>query len=245
LPNKTNWIRPWSIKKRNPSRAPSSVTSGSICSAALGYGLIVLPLAGYYRRSTKAICAFTLALVATTCISALVPAIGVYGMLACTPAIFPTSDFPNIEPQGYYDTLHDAPPVRAGTLHGLNLSRLVGILTFPSFHAASAALYIWAFSPLRWLRLLLVPCNILMIAASPVGGGHYFVDVFAGIAVSAAAIVVTLRISYMHPRFSPRRCRAARLADARRSLQQSRRYQAKILAMRPQRRHQISMPWSN
>jgi membrane-associated phospholipid phosphatase len=122
-------------------------------------------------------------------------------MLACTPAIFPTSDFPNIEPQGYYDTLHDAPPVRAGTLHGLNLSRLVGILTFPSFHAASAALYIWAFSPLRWLRLLLVPCNILMIAASPVGGGHYFVDVFAGIAVSAAAIVVTLRISYMHPRF--------------------------------------------
>ena len=166
-------------------------------------------------------------------------------MLACTPAIFPTSDFPNIEPQGYYDTLHDAPPVRAGTLHGLNLSRLVGILTFPSFHAASAALYIWAFSPLRWLRLLLVPCNILMIAASPVGGGHYFVDVFAGIAVSAAAIVVTLRISYMHPRFSPRRCRAARLADARRSLQQSRRYQAKILAMRPQRRHQISMPWSN
>jgi hypothetical protein len=91
LPNKTNWIRPWSIKKRNPSRAPSSVTSGSICSAALGYGLIVLPLAGYYRRSTEAICAFTLALVATTCISALVPAIGVYGMLdlyAC--------DFPNI-----------------------------------------------------------------------------------------------------------------------------------------------------
>lgn len=48
------------------------------------------------------------------------------------------SDFPNIEPQGYYDTLHDAPPVRAGTLHGLNLSRLVGVLTFPSFHAASA-----------------------------------------------------------------------------------------------------------
>jgi membrane-associated phospholipid phosphatase len=89
------------------------------------------------------------------------------------------------------------PCTMRGTLHGLNLSRLVGILTFPSFHAASAALYIWAFSPLRWLRLLLVPCNILMIAASPVGGGHYFVDVFAGIAVSAAAIVVTLRISYM------------------------------------------------
>jgi membrane-associated phospholipid phosphatase len=170
---------------------PLAIGYRSIAWQILGI-IIVLPLAGYYRRSAEAICAFTLALVATTCISALVPAIGVYGMLDLC-----ASDFPNIEPQGYYDTLHDAPLVRAGTLHGLNLSRLVGILTFPSFHAASAAFHIWAFSPLRWLRLLLVPCNILMIAASPVAGGHYFVDGFAGTAVSAAAIVVTLRISYM------------------------------------------------
>ena len=43
-----------------------------------------------------------------------------------------------------------------------------------------------------------------MIAATPVGGGHYFVDVFAGIAVSAAAIVVTLRISHIvAPKLSP------------------------------------------
>jgi membrane-associated phospholipid phosphatase len=51
---------------------------------------------------------------------------------------------------------------------------------------------------------LLVPYNILMIAATPVGGGHYFVDVFAGIAVSAAAIVVTLRIRHIFaPKLSP------------------------------------------
>jgi hypothetical protein len=154
--------------------------------------MIVLPLAGYYRRSAAAICAFTLALVATTCISAMVPAIGVYGVLGLH-----ASDFPNIQPGGYYDTLRDAPLVRAGTLHGLNLLRLVGVLTFPSFHAASAALYLWALWPLRWLRLLLVPCNILMIAATPLAGGHYFVDVLAGIAVSAAAIAVTLRISHI------------------------------------------------
>ena len=170
---------------------PLAVGYRSIAWQILGI-MIVLPLAGHYRRSAEAICAFTLALVATTCISALVPAIGVYGMLGLHAA-----DFPNIQPGGYYDTLRDAPLVRAGTLHGLNLLRLVGVLTFPSFHAASAVLYLWAFWPLRWLRLLLVPCNILMIAATPVGGGHYFVDVFAGIAVSAAAIVVTLRISHI------------------------------------------------
>jgi membrane-associated phospholipid phosphatase len=171
--------------------APLAIGYRSIGWQILGI-MIMLPLAGHYRRSAEAICAFTLALVATTCISALVPAIGVYGMLGLH-----ASDFPNIQPGGYYDTLRDAPLVRAGTLHGLNLFRLVGVLTFPSFHAASAALYMWAFWPLRWLRLLLVSCNILMIAATPLAGGHYFVDVLAGIAVSAAAIVVALRISHI------------------------------------------------
>ena len=126
----------------------------------------------------------------TTCTSVLVPAIGVYGTLGLT-----ASDFPNFEPQGYYDTLRDAPLLRAGSLHALSLSQLVGVLTFPSFHAASAVLYIWALWRVRWLSLFLVPCNIAMIASTPVGGGHYLVDVMAGIAVAAAAIVAARRIS--------------------------------------------------
>jgi hypothetical protein len=89
---------------------PLAIGYRSIAWQILGI-MIVLPLAGYYRRRAEAICAFTLALVATTCTSALVPAIGVYGMLGLH-----ASDFPNIEPQGYYDTLHDAPPVRARDL---------------------------------------------------------------------------------------------------------------------------------
>ncbi len=152
--------------------------------------IVALPLAGHYRRTSEAICAFMLALIATTCISVLVPAIGVYGTLGLQ-----ASDFPTFEPQGYYDTLRDAPLLRAGSLHALSLSHLVGVLTFPSFHAASAVLYIWAFWPVWWMRLLLVPCNIAMIASTPVGGGHYFVDVIAGIVVAAAAILAARRIS--------------------------------------------------
>lgn len=152
--------------------------------------ILILPLAGHYRRTGETICAFALALIATTCISAIIPAIGVYGTLGLQ-----ASDFPNFEPQGYYDTLRDAPLLRAGSLHALNLFRLVGVLTFPSFHAVSAVLYIWAFWPLRWLRPVLVPCNIAMIASTPVGGGHYFVDVVAGIVVAVAAILAARSIS--------------------------------------------------
>ena len=151
---------------------------------------VILPLVGNRLRSAQAICAFALALLATTFISALVPAIGVYDTLGLKP-----SDFPYFEPQGYYDTLRDAPLLRSGGLHGLTLSRLVGVLTFPSFHAASAIFYTWAFWPLTLIRPLIVPWNIAMIAATPLGGGHYFVDVLAGILVAALAIRAALAIS--------------------------------------------------
>jgi hypothetical protein len=151
---------------------------------------LALPLAGCYRRTGHAICAFSLALVATICISVFVPAIGVYGQLGLKP-----SDFPYFEPQGYYDTLRDAPLLREGSLRALDLWRLGGVLTFPSFHAATATLYIWAFWPLTWLRPLVLPWNVAMIVATPLGGGHYLVDVLAGILVTIAAIVAAHIIS--------------------------------------------------
>jgi hypothetical protein len=152
--------------------------------------VLILPLAGCYRRSGTAICACVIALIATTCLSALVPAIGVYGALG-----FEAPDFASIEPLGYYNTLRDVPLLRGGRLHGLDLPKLVGVLTFPSFHAASAVLNMWAFWPLPWVRWAVVPLNIAMIAATPVGGGHYFVDVVAGILTAAAAILAALSIS--------------------------------------------------
>ena len=151
---------------------------------------VMLPLAGHYRRVAEFISAFTLALILTIGISALVPAIGVYGELKMA-----ASDFPNIVPQGYYDTLRDAPLLRDGTLRSLDLFELVGVLTFPSFHAVSAVLYAWALWPVRWFRPVNLLCNGAMIAATPVGGGHYMVDVIAGVAVAGLAILVARRVS--------------------------------------------------
>ncbi len=159
---------------------------------------LILPLAGCYRRIGQAICAFMFALLATTIISIFVPAIGVYGTLGLTEA-----DHPYFEPQGYYDTLRDAPLLRAGTLRALDLWKLGGVLTFPSFHAATAALYIWAFWPLVWLRPVVIAWNLAMIATTPLGGGHYLVDVLAGIVVTTLAIVATHVASALLPSVPP------------------------------------------
>ncbi|WFU38488.1 phosphatase PAP2 family protein [Bradyrhizobium sp. CB82] len=150
--------------------------------------MLVLPLAGRYRRGAEAIYAYVFALAATTCISALVPAIGAYQALGSH------ADYPHFEPQGYYDTLRDASLVRAGLHHKVHLTQLVGVLTFPSFHTAAAILYMWAFWPLRWFSLVVIPWNMVMIVATVLGRGHYLSDIIAGAAVAASAIAITARI---------------------------------------------------
>jgi len=144
---------------------------------------IVLGATRRYRRLQEFTLAFAIALVVTTVISAFMPAMGTYDFLHVTtdPNVF--------TPGAYLDQLKDLPMVRDGSLRHLELMKLTGIVTFPSFHATAATLYLWALWPVRWSRPIAVVANVAMLLATPLGGGHYFVDVFAGIAIAAAAIM--------------------------------------------------------
>ncbi len=159
---------------------------------AFGYAMIAWPIFGVpvllgvtkrYRRLQQFTLAFALALVATTIVSTLAPALGAYHGLNIAP-----SEYAHFTPGGYLDQLRDFPRVRDGSLRELDITHLVGIITFPSFHAAAAVLYLWAFWSIWWMRPIALMANGLMLAATPIGGGHYFVDVFAGIGVAVLAI---------------------------------------------------------
>jgi PAP2 superfamily len=136
-----------------------------------------------YRRLEEFTLAFALALAVTTVISALVPAVGMYQQIGLDPA-----ELSHIEPRAYLDQVRDLAPVRDGALRHLNLFVLAGIVTFPSFHAASAVLYAWALWPVRWMRPIALLANGAMLASTPIDGGHYFVDLIAGGAVALLAI---------------------------------------------------------
>lgn len=148
------------------------------------FGLpVILGMTGHHARLQKFTLAFMLALIVTTAVSVLVPARGAfYGHHLTAEA------FSHITPGGYLDQIRDFPPVRDGALRALDLGRLVGIITFPSFHAVSAVLFVWALWGVWWMRPFAVMSNGLMLAATPIGGGHYFVDVIAGIVVAVLAI---------------------------------------------------------
>ena len=143
---------------------------------------IILGLTKNYVRLQQFTLACMLTLCITVIISSLVPAFGTYQQYG-----LPTN-FSGFNATGYLLQMDRLPSVRDGTLRVLNITRLGGIITFPSFHAAVAILALWGFWGVWWMRPVSLIANVGMLMATPLLGGHYFVDVLAGGALAALAI---------------------------------------------------------
>jgi membrane-associated phospholipid phosphatase len=129
--------------------------------------------------------AFSIALIITVAISTFIPAVGTYYGLDIAP-----SQFASLDSSLYTAQLRDILALRDGSLRHLEMFKLTGIVSFPSFHAASAVLYMWALWPVRFLGGLAAALNLLMIAATPVIGAHYMIDVFGGVALAAISVLL-------------------------------------------------------
>jgi membrane-associated phospholipid phosphatase len=158
-----------------------------------GYGFIKWPLLGIpiiltmtlrLVRLQLFVAALCLALAVTLAISTLTPAIGTFYGLNISPA-----RFTSFNTAVYAAQLRDIPALRDGSLRHLELFHLAGIVSFPSFHAASAVLYMWALWPVRGFASLSIVMNVLMIAATPVIGAHYMIDVIGGVLLAAGSIM--------------------------------------------------------
>ena len=89
--------------------------------------------------------------------------------------------------------------LRDGTYRQVMAIGSEGIITFPSLHAALAVILIAAFWPLPIARWLGAGVNSLMLAATPIDGSHYLIDVLAGTALAilclAAARLLVARMT--------------------------------------------------
>jgi PAP2 superfamily len=81
--------------------------------------------------------------------------------------------------------------LRDGTLRLLAPADAVGLITFPSFHTAMALIIPWACRGLPWLFWPVATFNVGVLASIPSFGGHYFVDMVAGAAITMAAMAWT------------------------------------------------------
>jgi hypothetical protein len=96
--------------------------------------------------------------------------------------------YPQLGASAAWRHLPDILALREGGLRSLDLSAMKGIITFPSFHAALGAIYIWGFRQLPRWGWAGAGWAALTVLATPAAGGHYLIDVAAGLALGAAAI---------------------------------------------------------
>jgi hypothetical protein len=156
--------------------------------------IIVLVLAlGFSARIAELRSVMLAAIVCgTICIlvSAFFPAISNPAMLGLTG-----SDFSHVDPWGGYVHLADLMALRDGSFAELRLGEMQGIITFPSYHAGLSLVTLWGFwvSRMAWLQWTGMTLAALTIAATPVDGGHYLVDVLAGLAIAGASIALAVR----------------------------------------------------
>jgi hypothetical protein len=127
--------------------------------------------------------AFLCAVLISIAVSAVLPAAGAwpyYGLRATDSNILPavSSSWPV-----FYG-------LRDGTFRLLVAVGSEGIITFPSLHAALAVIVIAALWPVAVLRWAFLALNAAMLVATPIDGSHYFIDVFAGIALAALSLMV-------------------------------------------------------
>lgn len=145
--------------------------------------IILLGFCGRLTRLRQFVIALCLSGTVTILISGLTPAMTNFVHLKLNAA-----DFPHVQPSAALVHVAQLTGLRSGSLRVLSLDTLEGIVAFPSFHATLGALFLWAFWSLRAARIPALVVNGLLLAATPIDGGHYFVDVLAGLAVAVLAI---------------------------------------------------------
>jgi membrane-associated phospholipid phosphatase len=167
---------------------PALVQYACLFYAMIGWPAIGVPVLLGLTKNYVRLQQFTTACIVTISItvvlSALIPAFGTYYLYH-----LPTN-FSGFNASGYLVQLDRLPLVRDGSLRILNISKLGGIITFPSFHAAAAALAMWGLWGVWWMRPLALIVNLGMLLATPLMGGHYFVDVLAGVSLATIAIAI-------------------------------------------------------
>jgi len=146
-------------------------------------------LLGYFayaerrRDATQFLISFWLAAILTLAIFTQLPAIGPLAFLWHGPIPYmPTSAL-------YHVYLIEA--LRQHQIHWIALGDLHGLVCTPSFHTASAVLFIafaWRIPALRWQ---LIGVNVAMILATPVEGTHYLVDMLVGAGVACFSLLLT------------------------------------------------------
>jgi membrane-associated phospholipid phosphatase len=159
----------------------SALLSASYTSAWLQMLVIIilLFLTGRFARLQQFTFLVLVGALVSCALAALFPAVGGYVHYAIDPASFPQ----DIRPAVGIVHITDYLALREGRFNHIDLA-FKGLITFPSYHSTFGIFLIYAFWPFKWVRIPVLAVNLLLIASTPVDGGHYLVDILGGVLVA-------------------------------------------------------------
>jgi membrane-associated phospholipid phosphatase len=153
---------------------------------------VVVPLVLFFKHQLQRLQQFSFAvgigLLVTVAISILTPSITTVYLdlgLPVGAAI----------PAHRYTPLPTLQALRSGLPYWIDLSAVEGLISFPSFHTVAAILFVWGTWTVSYVRWIALALNTAVIAATPITGAHYFIDVAGGGAVALSAIAVSRWLS--------------------------------------------------
>jgi membrane-associated phospholipid phosphatase len=154
----------------------------------MNYALVTfVVLLGVYgpKRARDFVLAFLVAGV-LTCVTGLwLPALGPMDHFAFDP-----TQFEHVKPEFGTWAVDAILRIRSGLAQTLSLNELPGLTHVPSLHTAMGLIGIYYCRGRLVVYLAALAINGTMIAATPVFGGHYFIDVLAGTVLAGEAVVV-------------------------------------------------------
>jgi len=166
----------------------ASTLNTAYFSCMVQIAVIVIGLASLDRAAlSRFLTLFAVTAVASCLVGAVAPALGAYGFHSLAP-----------------DTLESLPDpltgrwhmeqflaVRSGELKVIDPLKLEGVIQFPSFHAALAIILTHSLMRIPWLGIPALALNGAMLISTLAIGGHYLVDVIAGVLIAMIAIAAT------------------------------------------------------
>jgi membrane-associated phospholipid phosphatase len=152
---------------------------------------LIMFVADDLERLQRMIVAVAVALVITAFVSVFTPSLTAFVFV----------DLPHLAhvPADLYTPAPTMEALRAGTFHAVRLDNLEGLVSFPSFHTTAALIFIWTLRRVPYLMWPALALNLALIAATPIDGAHYFIDVAGGAVVAAIAVGATYWLCRRRP----------------------------------------------
>ncbi|MBB4194237.1 membrane-associated phospholipid phosphatase [Rhizobium aethiopicum] len=185
-----DWLSLIAFLDANPLLAKSMTFAYQTFHHQLLFLPVVLSLCGHRARAYQVVGTYGLICVIASFITIWYPALGTYTDFAVNPG-----DLKNINGMLGLEYVPQILAVRDDPHFVLQLEHASGIISFPSVHAAVAVLCCWGAWTIRWTRFPMIFLNTLMLLSAITEGGHYIVDLIAGIGVAGFSIASVLYIS--------------------------------------------------